>query len=118
MVATIITDADRDSAQSAPGYIRRLVFTVQPVGGVSGQVIGQPTVACLDYAGNVDTGFAGNVNLAISNGVMSGVFSRPAVAGIAAFSGISVVGVGPMQMMADATGAMNATSDTITMTAA
>lgn len=118
MVATIVVDADRDSAQTPPGYSRRLVFTVQPVGAVSGQVIGQPVVTCYNGNGEIDTGFAGNVNLAISNGVMSGVFSRPAVAGVASFSGISVSGVGPMQMMADATGAMNATSDTITMTAA
>jgi len=118
MTATVVVDADRDSAQSAPGYIRRLVFSVQPIGGVSGQVIGQPTVSCLDYAGNVDVGFAGNINLAIANGVMSGVISRPAIAGVVAFSGISIAGVGPMQMMADATGAMNAVSDTITMTAA
>jgi hypothetical protein len=117
MVATIITDADRTSAQTPPGYVRRLSFQTQPVGGVSGQALAPFVVVCLNGQGVVDTGFEGNINLSISKGVFSGVFSRPAVAGVVNFTGLIVTGEGAMQIVADATGAYNAVSNTLTMVA-
>ena len=65
----------------------------------------------------IDTGFEGNINLSISKGVFSGVFSRPAVDGVVTFSGLIVTGEGQMQIVADATGAYNATSEPLTMVA-
>lgn len=117
MTATIITDADRTSEQTPPGYIRRLSFQTQPAGGVSGQPMPPFVVVCLNGQGAIDTGFEGNINLAISKGVFSGVFSRPAVAGSVTFSGLVITGEGEMQIVADSTGAYNATSNTLTMVA-
>lgn len=115
--ATIITDADRTSEQTPPGFVRRLSFQSQPVGGISGQPLAPFVVVCLNGQGVVDTGFDGNINLSISKGVFSGVFSRPAVAGVVTFTGLTVTGEGVMQIVADATGAYNATSEPLTMVA-
>jgi hypothetical protein len=81
----------------SPGSATRLVFSVQPSGSTAGGTITPAVqVTALDTAGNVATGFIGNVSVAITGGTgasgasLSGLRTIAAVSGVAIFSSLSI----------------------------
>ncbi|MEI6607001.1 MAG: Ig-like domain repeat protein [Verrucomicrobiota bacterium] len=78
------------------GAANKLAFTTQPGGGQPGTAwAAQPVVSVQDAGGNTVTSNTSTVTLAISNnagpgGVLSGTKAKAAVAGVAAFSTLSI----------------------------
>jgi hypothetical protein len=79
------------------GTADHLVFTVAPSDRIAGQSISPNIrVTAFDALGNVATGFAGNVDLAITpatgtaGAVLSGTTTQAAASGVAIFSGLSI----------------------------
>ena len=78
------------------GAANKLAFTTQPGGGQPGTAwAAQPVVSVQDAGGNTVTSNTSTVTLAISNnagpgGVLSGTKAKAAVAGVAAFSALSI----------------------------
>jgi hypothetical protein len=80
----------------SPGAPAKLIFTIQPSGGVAGSPFAtQPEVTVLDNGGNVVTDYAGSVTLAITyasgphDAVVSGATTR-VVNGTARFTDITI----------------------------
>src|SRR5438445_872637 len=101
-----------------PAAASRLVFTVQPTSTAAAATITPAVeVTARDAFGNVATGFAGNVTLAIGSnpgrGTLGGTASVAAVAGVATFASLSInnAGVG-YTLVAGAGGLAGATSVT------
>jgi len=101
-----------------PAAASRLVFTVQPTSTAAAATITPAVeVTAWDTFGNVATGFAGNVTLAIGSnpgrGTLGGTASVAAVAGVATFASLSInnAGVG-YTLVAGAGGLAGATSVT------
>lgn len=123
------TSGGLQSAVSAPfaitaGSASQLVFTVEPSTVTAAAIIApQIEVVAHDALGNVADGFSGNVTIAIgtnpSGGTLSGTATVPAVAGVAAFSDLSInlAGVG-YTLAASATGPAGAVSTPFTVSAA
>lgn len=112
----------------ASGAATQLVFTTQPVGGVSeGVAFGSsPVVVVRDAAGNVASADTGSVTLAIESGPATGILSCSnggfptvaAVAGIAAFTGCQVTGTaaaGTYTLKATRTGLTQAVSGNVSI---
>ena len=99
-----------------------LRFTVQPSSATEGATITPPAlVTAYDEFGAVDTDFTGNVAIAIAtnpgNGGLSGTRFVDAVAGVAAFSDLSIDAAGAgYTLEAAATGYLTATSNAFTIT--
>ncbi|MDQ8155198.1 MAG: hypothetical protein P3B98_11115, partial [Gemmatimonadota bacterium] len=76
------------------GSAARLAFTVGVSAGTAGVAFAPTvTVTALDASGNIATGFTGNIALGLTgtaSGALSGTTTRAAVAGVAAFPGLSV----------------------------
>ncbi len=100
-----------------------LAFTAQPPASSAAGAAFGATVTARDSLGNVATGFAGNVTLAIGTnpggGALSGTPTVAAVSGVAAFSGLSINKAGTgYTLTASATGvATGATSAAFNITA-
>jgi hypothetical protein len=117
------------SAISAPftisaGTAAQLVFAVEPSTVTAAATITpQIEVVAHDALGNIADGFSGNVTLAIANnpsgGTLSGTTVVAAVAGVAAFTDLSInlAGVG-YTLAASATGPSGATSAAFDVSAA
>lgn len=117
------------SAISAPfgidaGTAMQLVFAVQPGAATAATAITpQIEVVAHDAQGNVADGFTGNVTVAIANnpsgGTLSGTATVAAVAGVAAFTNLSInlAGVG-YTLSASATGPAGATTTAFDVSAA
>ena len=88
-----------DAFSITAGAATQLLFTVQPTSVAAGaQITPAIRVTALDAQGNIATGFAGNVTLAIgtspSGGVLAGVTTVAAANGVATFSGLSITPAG------------------------
>ncbi len=103
-----------------PGAATNLAFAVQPTATRAGTSITPALqVAARDGFGNTVTSFIGNITVAISSGtgtagaVLSGTTTRPALAGVALFSDLSVDKAGSgYSLSATASGLSGATSAT------
>ncbi|HEY6225048.1 MAG TPA: hypothetical protein VIW26_14780, partial [Gemmatimonadales bacterium] len=99
-----------------PGAATQLAFTGQPSATGAGAVITPAVeVTALDAGGNVATGFAGNITMAIgtnpAGGTLSGTLVIPATAGVATFSDLSINKLGTgYTLKATSTGLTTATS--------
>jgi Invasin, domain 3 len=92
---TGLTGATSSAFNITAGAASQFAFTVQPTATVAGAVITPAVqVSALDAAGNVATGFAGTVAVAIGTnaggGTLAGTTSVTAVAGVATFSTLSI----------------------------
>src|SRR5439155_549792 len=81
------------------GAATQLVFRVQPSAAAAGAAITPAVqVTALDAGGNVATGFAGSVAVALgtnpSGGTLAGTTTVPAVSGVASFASLSLNKVG------------------------
>ncbi|HYU01108.1 MAG TPA: Ig-like domain-containing protein, partial [Gemmatimonadales bacterium] len=81
------------------GAATQFVFTVQPTSTAAGAAITPAVqVTALDAGGNVATGFAGSVAVALgtnpSGGTLSGTTTVTAVSGVASFASLSINKVG------------------------
>lgn len=113
-----LTDATSLPFDITPAGLGKLVFTGQPTNTVAGQVITPATgvqVTGEDAFGNTVTGFTGSVSIAIGanagSGTLGGTTSVNAVAGVAAFSNLTIDKVGSgYTLVASASGAPDVTS--------
>ncbi len=102
----------------------RLAFDVQPINTQVGSAITPAMqVSAKDAAGSVVTGFTGDITIAIttnpSSGTLSGTTTRPAVAGVATFSGVSINNAGNGYRVTATSGSLTAaTSSTFNITSA
>lgn len=84
----------------------QLVFTTQPTSvAESGDILPLFTVTARDGAGNTDTSYNGEVTVSLytgaGDGVLSGIFTRNAISGVADFSGLSIEGEGTFSFLAE-----------------
>ena len=124
--ASGLTAAASAAFDIAAGAASRLFFTTQPVTTTDAAPIAPAVrVTARDAFGNVATGFAGNVTIAIASnpagGTLSGSTTLAATAGIATFLDLSINNVGSgYRLSASATGLQPDTSaafDIVTSTA-
>ncbi len=85
---------------------------------LAGQTFGM-VVTALDPFGNVDTGFSGQVTVAITGGVLTGNTTINVANGLAAFAGLAIDTTGKFQIQATSTPALtSALSTSVTVTPA
>jgi len=122
--ATGLTGVTSTSFAINAGTAAQLFFTVPPSTVTAGAAIApQIEVTARDAQGNTATGFTGNVTLAIGTnpggGALSGTATVPAVAGVAAFTNLSINAAGAgYTLTAAATGPAGAVSAAFDVTAA
>ena len=97
--ATDTTDSIPVTQTASVTFTRYLAFTTQPPASVTAAAVFSPRPSeLLDASGNLDTGFNGDVTMAIganpAGGTISGTLVRPAVAGVASFPDLTVDKVG------------------------
>src|SRR2546426_183707 len=97
--ATGLTGATSGSFNVTVGAATQFVFTGQPTNTAAGTAITPAVqVTALDAGGNVATGFAGSVAVALgtnpSGGTLAGTTTGPAVSGVASFASLSINKVG------------------------
>ena len=120
--STGVTGATSTGFTVAPGAATQLTFTQEPTDAASGAALSPAvTVTALDADGNVATGFAGAISLAIANNAGAGTLSGGAgvtpVNGVATFAGLSIDKVGTgYTLAASATGVAGATSTGFSIT--
>ena len=123
-IAGGLTSAVSNAFAIDAGTAATLTFAVAPSTVTADSVIRpQIEVVAHDALGNVADGFTGNVTLAIANnpasGILTGTATVPAVAGIAAFTDLSIDKAGTgYTLSASATGPSGATSAGFDVTAA
>ena len=115
--STGLTGATSSAFTVTPGNAATLVFTAQPVSDTANGSLGIIQVTARDAQGNVASGFAGQVALAIGtnpgSGTLSGTTPVTAVAGVATFTGMSINRVGTgYTLNATSTGPTGAISST------
>ena len=90
-----LTSAPSSSfSPTGPGPASQLVFTTQPLAGVSGTALTtQPVVKVEDSAGNVVTSSTASITLTPSGGALSGCTGLTASAGIVTLSNCTFAGV-------------------------
>src|SRR5437773_2210140 len=103
------------------GSATQLVFSVQPIGRAAWRAIAPAVeVTAQDAGGNTETGFTGNITVAIvtdaSSGRVVGTVPQGAVRGVATFPGLSIDKVGTGYTLT-ATGAGSTTSAAFNITA-
>src|SRR2546427_2118215 len=94
-----LTGATSGSFNVTVGAATQFVFTGQPTNTAAGAAITPAVqVTALDAGGNVATGFAGAVAVALgtnpSGGTLAGTTTGPAVSGVASFASLSINKVG------------------------
>jgi hypothetical protein len=107
-----------------PAPATTLVFTAQPRDTVAGAVLNDPDgvkVSARDAFGNTDDGYTQTITLAFGtnagSGTLAGLLARPAVAGVATFTGLSIDKTGTgYTLRATATGFNAATSSQFNVT--
>lgn len=104
------------SANAAPGD--DLVITTQPSGAVNDAVFTTQPVVEIQNSGVTDGSATDNitVSLATGSGTLSGTLTVAAVAGIATFTDLKIVGSGSHTLSFTASGLTTATSSSITPT--
>lgn len=120
--ATGLTGATSSAFNIIAGAATKLAFTVQPVNTAAAPAAITPTVqvSAQDALNNTDLTFTGNVTVAIGTnagtptpGSLGGTLTHAAVAGLAAFGGLTIDKVGNgYTLTANATGVSGATSAT------
>src|SRR2546427_5598329 len=93
--ATGLTGATSGSFNVTVGAATQFVFTGQPTNTAAGAAITPAVqVTALDAGGNVATGFAGSVAVALgtnpSGGTLTGTTTGPAGSGVASFASLSI----------------------------
>jgi hypothetical protein len=92
--ASGLTSASSTIFNITPGAANKVGFTSQPSSAFAGASLGTVTVEVEDVGGNVITGFTGAISLSLGSnpgsGVLAGVTTMNAIAGVATFSGLSV----------------------------
>lgn len=82
------------TATAQPGVATTATIDLAPTGGTAGALLFPATVTARDAFGNVATGFAGNVVVAINSGpasaALGGTLTRPATAGVATFANLTL----------------------------
>ena len=117
-----LTAATSAAFNVTAGNAATLAFSTQPTSTVAGGGITPTvTVTASDARGNVATGFAGSVTIAIGTnpggGVLGGTLSRNAAAGVAGFPSINIDKAGAgYTLTASATGVTGATSAAFNIT--
>ncbi len=122
------TSAPLAAATSAPidvtaGVATQLAFTVQPSNSAAGATITPAVqVRARDAQGNTATDFTGDVSVAIgtnpAGGILSGMLTRAAVGGVAAFNDLSIDRNGNgYRLVASAPGLSSSTSSSFKVTA-
>src|SRR2546426_1046021 len=96
--ATGLTGATSGSFNVTVGAATQFVFSVQPTNTAAGTAITPAVqVTALDAGGNVATGFAGSVAVALgtnpSGGTLAGTTTGPAVSGVPGFTGNVTVAI-------------------------
>jgi Spherulation-specific family 4 len=123
--ATNLTSATTSTFAVTAGPATQLAFTTQPGGGGNGSAWStQPAVSVEDSGGNVVTGSASSVTLAIASQPGSGATLRctsnpvTASAGVASFKGCEITGkAGNYTLKATAANLTSATTSTFAVTA-
>src|SRR3989441_6869941 len=97
--ATGLSGGTSSDFSIAAGAATQLAFTVQPSNAVAGRTISPGVqVSARDAQGNLVTGFAGSMTVALgtnaSGGTLAGTTTVPAVSGVATFGTLSVDKVG------------------------
>ena len=113
--AGTLTAATSSGFAISPGPATQLVFTGQPTTVVAGRAITPPVqVTAWDADGNIATGFAGSVTVAIGTnpggGALSGTLTETAAAGVVSFADLAVSDTGTGYTLAASAGALAATS--------
>ena len=122
--AASLTSATSASFSITSASETTLAFTVQPSSAVAGAAITPAVqVTARDNFGNPATSFAGNVTIALQNNpggaTLSGTKTRPAVAGVASFTNLTLDKVGSgYTLAASAASLTGATSASFTITSA
>ncbi len=122
--ATGPTAATSASFAITPAAASTLAFTIQPGNTVAGVAIAPAVqVTARDDFGNTATGFSGSVTVAIGTnaggGTLSGIASKPAVAGVVSFADLAINRTGTgYTLTAAATSLTGATSTAFNITAA
>lgn len=97
-----------------------LKFTTQPANTNSGAGMANVVVSATTDGTTVDTSFTGNITLSLlsGDGVLSGTLTRAAVAGVATFNDLSILGytTGARTLQAAASGYSNLPSASFTIT--
>lgn len=111
------------TATATSGAAVALEFTTGPVSAVAGLSLGSITVTARDGQSNVATAFTDSVTLSIDTnvggGVLGGVRTVAAVAGVAVFTGLTIDRAGSgYTLAASASGLSGATSDAFDITPA
>ena len=119
-----VTGTTSDAFNITAGAATQLAFTVQP-GNTTAGVDFSPAlqVTARDAEGNTDTGFTGNVTLAIgtnpSGGVLDGTVTVAAVNGVATFGSVNIDEAGNGYTLTASSGALTqATSNAFNITTA
>ncbi|MBI3568560.1 MAG: hypothetical protein HY084_10225 [Gemmatimonadetes bacterium] len=111
--AGIATPATFSATATLP-VPQKLVFTTQPVTGLTGAVV----VQAQDNAGNLASGFTGAVTLALGGGTtgatLGGTVTVNAVAGVATFGGLAVSAPGKAYTLTATSAAAGLTAATST----
>ncbi|HYU00563.1 MAG TPA: hypothetical protein VEK85_09300, partial [Gemmatimonadales bacterium] len=120
--ATGLSGGTSSDFNIAAGAATQLAFTVQPSNAVAGRTISPAVqVSARDAQGNLVTGFAGSVTVALgtnpSSGTLAGTTTVPAVSGVATFGTLSVDKVGTgYTLTAATTGLTGTTSNSFNIT--
>jgi hypothetical protein len=91
-----VTSSQSSAFNVTPGAVDHLAFTVQPANATSNAIISPAVkVTAQDVFNNTVTSFASNITVAIgtpnpAGGTLSGTKTRAAIAGVAAFSTLSI----------------------------
>lgn len=104
----------------SPASASRLVITTQPTNTVAGQIISNVVVTVEDAFGNVITGDASNVQVAIASGTgtLLGTATVNASSGVATFSTLKIDQTGTFTLSAADGGLSGATSSSFSITPA
>ncbi len=103
-----------------PQVAQKLIFSTEPTSTAASSSL-TTTVSTEDSLGNLDTNYSGIITLDVYNnpGLLQGVTSTPAVAGVAAFNAITINQPGSGYVLdATAAGLTSTTSSAFDMTAA
>jgi hypothetical protein len=105
--ASGLLSATTSSFAIIAGPAQRLTFASYPNFGAVAGMLDVVEVIARDAAGNVATSFTGSVTISQASGpgdVLSGTRTRPAVAGVATFEGLSLTVAGEYQLGAATSG--------------
>ncbi len=115
-----LTGDTTSSFTITPAAASQVVITTQPTTTVAGQTISSIVAKVEDQYGNVVTGDASNVTIAVGtgSGTLSGTTTVAAVAGVATFSNLSIAKTGSYTLSITDGSLTSATTSSFTVTPA